>query len=177
MLQPDVVEPLVARQFRAFEDDLRHRPGADRVQGGEDRRGIAFLHRAQDHDRHLYVEVVHDGRRFLGLHVLVERDQPTAYPRKNLELEGWNWSSDEIPRQVISAQLALCLEINAGADPYNPPDALPVVRKRVEGAVEVEYANPSKVSKVSKYQPSQTIINVLLKNNGLSAVQPVGIRA
>lgn len=102
---------------------------------------------------------------------LVERDQPTAFPRTDLFIEGWSWSSNEIPRQVISAQLALALEINAGADPFNPPDDLPVVEKRVEGAVTVKYANPSTVTKVSKNQASDTIIRTFLKRSGLFAVR------
>jgi len=104
--------------------------------------------------------------------VLVERDQPMAFPRSGVEIEGWYWSADEIPRQVLNAQLSLALEVNAGEDPYNPSAAvLPTVRKRVEGAVEIEYANPDKVTKVNKTQASNVHIKLLLKNSGLFAVR------
>lgn len=103
---------------------------------------------------------------------LLDRDQPTAYPRSDLELEGWSWSSTEIPRQVINAQLSLALEINAGEDPHNPSMAtLPTIRKRVEGAVEVEYANPGVPLKVQKTQGSRVHINILLRNSGMFAVR------
>lgn len=102
----------------------------------------------------------------------VDRDQTMAFPREDFEIEGWNWSKTEIPRQVLNAQLSLALEINSGEDPYNPSSAaLPVVRKRVEGAVEVEYANPNTPLKVNKTQGSQVHINLLLKNSGLFAVR------
>lgn len=102
---------------------------------------------------------------------LVNRNQPTVFPRTDLFIENWSWSSTEIPRQVISAQLALALEVSQGADPLNPPDNLPVVEKRVEGAVTVKYANPSNVSKVSKNQASEAIIRTFLKRSGLFAVR------
>ncbi len=102
----------------------------------------------------------------------VERDQALSWPRDGVEIEGWEWGSDEIPRQVLNAQLALIIEINAGEDPYNSSRAtLPVVRERIEGAVEVEYANPGQALKVSKTQASKAIINTLLRNSGLFAVR------
>lgn len=103
---------------------------------------------------------------------LVERDQALSWPRTGVNIESWYWSYTEIPRQVITALCALIFEINAGEDPLNPSMAtLPTIRKRVEGAVEIEYANPGPVMKVAKTQPSRTIINLLLKNSGLVAVR------
>lgn len=103
----------------------------------------------------------------------VDRDQPLSWPRTGVEIEGWAWSSDEIPRQVINAQLALVIEVNAGEDPLNPSanENLPVTRKRVEGAVEVEYANPGNAMKVSKTAASTTLINLLLRHSGLSLIR------
>lgn len=103
---------------------------------------------------------------------MVDRDQPTAFPRSDLEIENWYWKSTEIPRQVLNAQLSLALEINAGEDPYNPsPAALPVTSKRVEGAVHVQYANPGTALKVNKTQGSSVHIRLLLKNSGMFAVR------
>lgn len=101
----------------------------------------------------------------------VQRDQPLSWPRTGVTIENWSWSHTEIPRQVINAQLALILEINAGEDPLNPPAAaLPQVRKKV-GPIEVEYANPTTVSKVTKTAASSALINLLLRNSGLFAVR------
>lgn len=108
--------------------------------------------------------------RFIGQRV--QRDQALSWPRTDAVIENWSWTSTEIPRQVINAILALCIEINAGEDPFNPSEAaLPAIRKKVDGAVEVQYANPSQALKVSKTQPSRTHINLLLKKSGLFAVR------
>lgn len=100
----------------------------------------------------------------------VSRDQPLAFPRKDFEAEGWSWSSSEIPRQVINAQLSVAIEIAQGEDPYNPKPSLPVVKKKVD-VVEVEYANPGDALKVNKKQPSQVHINLLLNKSGLTVVR------
>lgn len=102
----------------------------------------------------------------------VERDQPLSWPRSGVVIEDWAWGSDEIPRQLLNAQLALILEINAGEDPFNPSatTTLPQTRKKV-GPIEVEYAAPRPPSKVSKTSPSQTLINLLLQNAGLTLVR------
>lgn len=102
----------------------------------------------------------------------ITRDQPLSWPRDGAVIEGWEWGSTEIPRQVINAQLTLCIEIDGGSDPLNPPAAdLPVVRQRVEGAVDVSYANPGQILKVGKTQPSSTHIRLLLNNSGMFVIR------
>lgn len=100
------------------------------------------------------------------------RDQALSWPRNNAVIENWPWTNTEIPRQVLNAQLSLIVEIHDGEDPFNPAQAaLPVISKKVDGAVEVKYANPVSALKVSKTQKSKTHINLLLKNSGLFAVR------
>jgi len=109
-------------------------------------------------------------KRFVGQRVA--RDQALSWPRTDVVLEGWSWSSAEIPRQVKNAQLALCIEADASQDLFNPPDAeLPAIRKKVDGAVEIEYANPGQALKVNKTQKSRAHINILLNNNGMFLVR------
>lgn len=105
--------------------------------------------------------------RFIGS--LVDRDQPMSWPRDNVVIEGWEWEPNEIPRQVISLQCALTVELVNGQDIYNPASALPVVREKVD-VIEVEYANPGQPAKMSKTRESQAILRLLLKNAGLSLV-------
>jgi len=104
---------------------------------------------------------------------LVTRDQPLAWPRDDVVIEGFTWASGEIPRQVVSAQLAVILEVAAGIDPFNPPAAQgPVTQKVVSGAVSVSYAAGSVSSiKVNKDREATALINLLLKKNGLYAVR------
>lgn len=105
----------------------------------------------------------------------VERDQPMAYPRENLNIEDFNWSSTEIPRQVILAQMELAIDVNDGVDLWNPPTNpnRAVRRERVEGAVEVEYMGNDNAAKVSRDSLSQAIMSVLLRNNGLILLQRI----
>jgi len=73
---------------------------------------------------------------------LIERGQPTAYPRNWLVIDGWSWSGSEIPTKVPLCQMAFALDVNAGVDLWNVPINPSIIakRERVEGAVEVEYA-------------------------------------
>lgn len=97
--------------------------------------------------------------------------QVLAWPRAGAVIEGYQWDSDEIPRQVISAQCALVVEINAGADPFNPEAVVgPVTEKTVPGAVTVRYASAT-ASKVSKDAASNAIIALLLNRSGLLVVR------
>lgn len=127
----------------------------------DDAEAEAILIKAMD-----YLESFAD--RFIGERV--NRDQALSWPRSDVTIEGFSWSVTEIPRQVRNAQLALGIEINDGNDPFNPPDALPVVREKVD-AIEVQYANPTRVQKVSATSPSQTIINTLLEHSGLTLIR------
>ena len=103
----------------------------------------------------------------------VDRDQAMSYPRTDLYIEGWYWSSEEIPRQVILAQKMYALMINDGEDLYNrnvnPNTA--IKKERIEGAVEVEYAHNSNITQqLSKNSKADALMSSLLHNNGLSIV-------
>lgn len=101
----------------------------------------------------------------------VEKDQPLSYPRIGLVLENFSWSSNEIPRQVILAQLNVALDIEAGIDVYNPPVNPQLGKKsvEVEGAVKIEYAiDNNSPMKVGRSSSATAIMSVLLKNSGLS---------
>ena len=100
-----------------------------------------------------------------------DRDQPLAYPRTDLVLEGFEWESDEIPRQVILCQMALALDINAGEDLFNRSSTLPTIRERVDGAVEVAYANPNVVGKVSTKSRATALLSVLMKRDGMYSIE------
>lgn len=102
--------------------------------------------------------------------VRVQRDQSSAYPRVGVVIDNWHWNSDEIPRQVILAQLNITLDIEAGIDPYNPPvnPNRATIAERVEGAVSVQYANSGGVQKLGRSSAATALMSSLLKRNGLS---------
>lgn len=70
----------------------------------------------------------------------VSADQVLAWPRIGVVHEGFEIDDDVIPGQIKKGQIALALEIYE--DDLSPPDARKgaVKRTKVEGAVEVEYA-------------------------------------
>jgi hypothetical protein len=102
----------------------------------------------------------------------IERDQPLPFPRKDLTIEGFTWSDDEIPRQVILCQMQLAIDLRSGIDIYNPPQSasVPVKREKVDGAVEVEYAVNS-AQKLSQNSTSRALLHSLLKDSGLSVIR------
>lgn len=106
----------------------------------------------------------------------VTRDQSMAFPRLGVVIDDWSWTYTEIPRNVLLCQMALALDINAGVDLYNKPvnPGLVAKRKRVEGAVEVEYAvSESTGQKLSRSSRSDALLNSLLENSGLMSIRMV----
>lgn len=107
---------------------------------------------------------------------LVDRDQSMAFPRYDLTIDGWSWTSEEIPRQVILCQMTFALDLNAGDDLYNRAQNpnLFTKREKVEGAVEIEYAvSESNGQKLSKTSTGDALLSSLLKNSGLFSISLV----
>lgn len=97
------------------------------------------------------------------------RANPNAYPRDGLIIEGFSWTSVEVPRQAILAQQYLALDLNAGIDIYNRPQSAStaVKRVRVEGAVEKENAVSDSMKTIS-ITPTMALVNSLLKDSGFT---------
>jgi len=107
----------------------------------------------------------------------VERDQPMAYPRYDLYINDFYWANDEIPTQVIDAQLWYALDISAGVSLWNRPNNPNqlVKSERVEGAVKVEYAvGDSSGSSTRQYSQGDSIMSQLLR---ASYMRISGVRA
>lgn len=103
----------------------------------------------------------------------VQRDQPMAYPRTGVVIDGWDWSYTEIPRNVILCQMQTALDINAGFDPWNPSTNPNLIKKRarVEGAVDVTYAvSDSTGQKLSRTSTADALLNSLLNRSGLFSI-------
>lgn len=71
----------------------------------------------------------------------VSADQVLSWPRYDVCRNGFIEASDAIPANIKKGQMALACEIYE--DDQAPPEAKqgPVKRKKVEGAIEVEYAD------------------------------------
>lgn len=70
---------------------------------------------------------------------LVSELQALSWPRYDVYRDNWLVPSNTIPAQIKAGQMALATEIHA--DDLAPPELKkgPVVRNRVEGAVDVQY--------------------------------------
>ena len=96
------------------------------------------------------------------------RDQDNAYPRANLVLNGYPYLSSEIPDLVKNCEMELALELNDGIDLYEIPVNLPVIKERVEGAVEVGYATPSRVETKERNSVALSMLNQLMVSRSIS---------
>lgn len=99
------------------------------------------------------------------------RDQTGAYPRTELWIDDYSWSATEIPTQVINLQSELAIQLHQGLDVYNPaPSAsTPVKRKRIEGALEIEYAVSERAS-FANVSYVDSLKASLCKRNGLFSI-------
>jgi len=97
--------------------------------------------------------------------VRTERDQDYAYPRDDLWINGFEYDDDEIPAIVEKVQMELALDINAGVDIFAPSNNLPVIKERVEGAVEVQYATPNGVQDRGRVSKAMELMKQLMHNN------------
>ncbi|ASN68631.1 hypothetical protein 3S11_10 [uncultured Caudovirales phage] len=102
-------------------------------------------------------------------------EQALAWPREGVQVDGAYKRNNYIPREIFYGQLALATEIHA--DDLTPPETRQgaVIRKRVEGAVEVEYAQITNTSgrllPAAPNRPSQTQFADYLDRRGLFAVR------
>jgi hypothetical protein len=103
----------------------------------------------------------------------VTRDQSMSFPRNNLYIDNWYWSSTEIPRQVTLCQMAYALDINSGIDIYNPPQNPNLFTKREKiDVIEVEYAvGDATGQKLSRTSTGESLLRSLLMNSGLQLVR------
>jgi len=100
-------------------------------------------------------------------------DQALAFPRSGVEVDGEIKPSTLIPRQIQYGQMALAVEIHA--DDIDPPAQRTgaVIRERVEGAVDVQYAENKSgyLLPAAPDRPSRTQFADYLVKRGLFAVR------
>lgn len=103
----------------------------------------------------------------------VSKDQPLPWPRKHVIVEGFPYPETELPRQLGQAQCALAIEAQTvDLLPTTPVNAKgPVTSERIEGAVTVTYANPTRPNSVPAVAKAQALLSVLLRQNGLFAIR------
>ena len=103
--------------------------------------------------------------------------QPLQWPRKDawdISYPGALYPSDEIPRELEAAQLALAVESHTQdlMPTRLPTDTGPVSREKIDGAVEVVYDNPQGGNLRTPYfAKPEALLSVLYRHNGMSIVR------
>jgi len=100
------------------------------------------------------------------------RDNPMAFPRWRVLIDGWYWNSDEIPRNVILAQQAYALDVHNGIDLWNKGANANLIasEKTVTGAVSVKFAVSGSDQKMTNTSTGDALLATLLKRSGLFSV-------
>lgn len=103
-------------------------------------------------------------------------DQALSWPRKGAEVYGEILPSNLIPARIQYGQMALAAEIYQ--DEIDPPEKRrgPKIRTRVEGAIDVEYAqlagvNQGKLMPAAPDRPSYAQFADYLAKRGLFAIR------
>lgn len=114
-----------------------------------------------------------DGMKWKGCRA--HGDQALAWPRRGVNIDGENKPSDYIPARIQYGQMALAGEIHT--DDIDPPATRKgaIIRERVEGAVDTEYAAISNTSgkllPAAPDRPSHTQFADYLQKRGLYAIR------
>lgn len=100
---------------------------------------------------------------------IVSDDQDLFYPRSQVDYIGAGGAllylpEDEIPENLIAAQIQLAMAIHAGIVNLLPTvePGLPILREKI-GPLETEYATPVQVGAFDWNSVSIPIVNLLLK--------------
>jgi hypothetical protein len=113
--------------------------------------------------------------RMRGLNYVGDRatkEQALDWPRHNVCIDGFSFSSTDLPRQLEQAQCALAIEAQR-------IDLLPTMLSNAKGPVTSEtigpisrtYANNGRVRPVPAIAKADALLRVLLKRSGLVAIR------
>jgi len=92
-----------------------------------------------------------------------ERDQPHAYPRRNLVVNGFAYADDEIPELVKRCQMQIAIDA-ISVDLFADTMDLPVIEERVEGAVTVRYASPTTIEPTERNSEGMALLRQLMRS-------------
>ncbi len=103
----------------------------------------------------------------------VTTTQDLAWPRYGVYRDSQLLASDEIPRELFYGQLALAIAaIDNTLMPVQPAQGKgPIIGERVEGAIDIKYANSGKVLAVAAVSAADVLLNVLVHRSGLTVVR------
>tara|TARA_A100000171_G_C2140369_1_gene154931 strand:- start:3043 stop:3552 length:510 start_codon:yes stop_codon:yes gene_type:complete len=102
--------------------------------------------------------------KFQGFKVL--QTQSLQWPRTGVEIDGYLVDSDEIPQEVIDAQIYTAAHLETGTALYPDNDGKNVKMEEVTGAVKVEYFNMGKTGTEVAFSDTEQAIRPTLGKGG-----------
>lgn len=96
--------------------------------------------------------------------------QPLQWPRAGVAIDNYGISSDVIPADLVRAQCELAVAAYTLTLQPNiiPSDTGPVKRKRVEGAIDVEYFDAASKIVLPQFTAAERLLAPLCKSNGFA---------
>lgn len=111
----------------------------------------------------IYVDTVYR-HNFQGLKLT--STQALQFPRSPVVLDGWTLDNDDIPQELIDAQIYAAAQLEAGESFYSNNDGRSVKLEEVVGAVKQEYFNTGKTGTQVRFTDVEQRIQPLLDGNG-----------
>jgi len=110
------------------------------------------------------------GQNFVGDRAT--KEQALDWPRYNVVVEGFPYSSTELPRQLEQAQCALAIAAQTvDLSPIQPANTSGPVTEKTVGSITVRYANTGRLSNVPAVASADALLRTILKRNGLFAIR------
>lgn len=100
------------------------------------------------------------------------KEQPLDWPRYNVEIDGFPYSSTELPRQLEQAQCALAIEAQrTDLLPTTPANTSGPIAEKTVGPITLKYANTGRISPVPALAKADVILRTILKRSGLRPIR------
>lgn len=100
------------------------------------------------------------------------KEQALDWPRHNVVVEGFPYSSTELPRQVEQSQCALAIAAQTvDLLPNTPANTSGPISEETIGEITTRYANTGRISQVPAISKADVILRTILKRNGLFALR------
>jgi hypothetical protein len=100
---------------------------------------------------------------YQGVPTYTDPAQSLAWPRTGAIIGCTEFPSDQIPKQLIAAQVQLAMAVNAGIALFPNVTPQDYVTEETVGPITTKYADPSKIG-VGDMSPQLTAVDALLAN-------------
>jgi predicted Zn-dependent protease len=111
----------------------------------------------------LYVDREYRAR-YQGYKTIVS--QPMQFPRCGVYIDGFAVDTDNIPQEIIDAQVYATAQLEASEELYANSDGKNIASEGVDGVVSISYFDNGKSGSQVKFNDVSNTIKPLLRNSG-----------